>query len=260
VYNAPNREVGQGIPLEWSKLIKTGVQSPDRLGPGILKEVSAMSGGTRALIGVAVGALLLLIVSSAFSVGPAWSPRDADGAGPRPMMGGWSAGPFDEDEPFDRQFVDRMVPHHAMAIYSARHMISGSPRPEMRELADDIVESQSEQIDQMRAWREEWYGDPGPEYAHGDDGGWSDGVGWDDNGMMGQGGGMMGRDGGMMNGDDADAMFLRMMIPHHEQAIQMSREALGEAEHPEIRRLAEQIITEQSAEIELMRCYLREME
>ena len=50
------------------------------------------------------------------------------------------------------------------------------------------------------------------------------------------------------------------MIPHHEQAIQVSREARGEAEHPEIRRLAEQIITEQSAEIELMRGYLREME
>ena len=45
-------------------------------------------------------------------------------------------------------------------------MISGSPRPELRELADDIVVSQSEQIDQMRAWREEWYGDPGPEYAY----------------------------------------------------------------------------------------------
>jgi uncharacterized protein (DUF305 family) len=64
----------------------------------------------------------------------------------------------------------------------------------------------------------------------------------------------------MMNGDAADAMFLRMMIPHHEQAIRMSREALGEAEHPETRRLAEQIITEQSAEIGLMRGYLREME
>ena len=81
-----------------------------------------------------------------------------------------------------------MIPHHAMAIYSAQHMISGSPRPEMRELADDIVESQTEQIDQMRAWREEWYGDPETEYAYGDDGGWSDGMGWDDNGMMGQDG------------------------------------------------------------------------
>jgi uncharacterized protein (DUF305 family) len=244
-------------------LIKTGVQSPDRLTPGILKEVSAMSGGTRALIGIAAGALLLLILSAAFSVGAAWSPRDADGAGTRPMMGGSSAGPSDEDEPFDRQFVDRMVPHHAMAIHSAQHMISGSPRPEMRELADDIVGNQSEQIDRMRAWREEWYGDPGPEYAYrdGNDGGRSDGMGWDDNGMMGRGGGMMGRGGGMMNGDAAaDAMFLRMMIPHHEQAIQMSREAMDTADHPEIRQLAEQIIAKQTAEIELMRGYLREID
>ena len=78
-------------------------------------------------------------------------------------------------------------------------------------------------------------------------------MGWDDNGMMGGGGGMMGR-------NATDAMFLRMMIPHHQQAIQMSRQALDEAEHSELKRLAEQIIAEQSAEIELMRGYLQEME
>ena len=66
-----------------------------------------------------------------------------------------------------------------MAITSAQHMISDSERPELRELADDIAQSQSEQIDQMRAWRDEWYGDPGPEYAYPGDG-VSDGMGWDD--------------------------------------------------------------------------------
>jgi uncharacterized protein (DUF305 family) len=225
-----------------------------------------MSGGTKVLIGVVGAALLLLILFSAFAAGTAWAPQDAHGAGrgpnaamvPHPMMGGSSAGSFNEDEPFDRQFIDRMIPHHAMAIRSAQHMISDSRRPEMRELADDIVESQSEQIDQMRTWRGEWYGDPGPEYTYRNDR-WSDGMGWDDNDMMNQGGGMMGR-GRMMNGDAADAMFLRMMIPHHEQAIQMSREALSEAEHSEIRHLAEQIIAEQSAEIKLMRGYLRQIE
>ena len=104
----------------------------------------------------------------------------------------------------------------------------------------------------MRAWRGEWYGDPGPEYAYPGDG-WSDGMGWDDNGMMGRGGGMMGR-------NATDAMFLQMMIPHHQQAIQMSRRALGSAKHPELRHLAEQIINQQSVEIELMQGYLQEME
>ena len=46
-------------------------------------------------------------------------------------------------------------------------------------------------------------------------------MGWDDNGMMGRGGGMMG-------GDATDAMFLRMMIPHHQQAIQVSRRGPGQ--------------------------------
>jgi uncharacterized protein (DUF305 family) len=64
----------------------------------------------------------------------------------------------------------------------------------------------------------------------------------------------------MMNGHAADTMFLRMMIPHHQQAIEMSREALSKARHPETRHLAEQIINQQSVEIELMRSYLREME
>ena len=219
-----------------------------------------MSGPTKVFIGLVGGALLLLILFAAFADGTAWPPQDAHGAGrnpnpatrPHPMMGGSSAGWFNEDEPFDRQFIDRMIPHHAMAITSAQHMISDSPRPELRELADDIVGSQSQQIDQMRAWRGEWYGDPGPEYAYPGDG-WSDGMRWDDNGMMGRGGGMMGR-------NATDAMFLRMMIPHHQQAIQMSRQALDEAEHSELKRLAEQIIAEQSAEIELMRGYLQEME
>jgi uncharacterized protein (DUF305 family) len=225
-----------------------------------------VSGGTKVLIGVVGAALILLILFSALAAGRAWAPQDAHGAGrgpnpamgPHPMMGGSSAGSFNEADPYDRQFIDRMIPHHAMAIRSAQHMISDSPRPEMRELADDIVESQSEQIARMRAWREEWYGDPGPAYTYRDNR-WSDGMGWDDNGMINQGGGMMGR-GGMMNGHAADTMFLRMMIPHHQQGIEMSREALSKARHPETRHLAEQIINQQSVEIELMRSYLREME
>ena len=227
-----------------------------------------MSNGNKMLLGIVGAALLLVALFSAFAAGVAWSPQDRQGMGrgpgwdsgmgrgmgSPPMMGGSSRGIFEENEPFDRQFIDRMIPHHAIAIRSAQHMISDSRRLELRDLADAIVESQSEQIEQMRAWRDEWYGDPGPEYVYQDDG-WGDGIGWDDNGMMGQSGGIMDRD-SMMDGDASDAMFLRMMIPHHEQAIQMSRVALERAEHPEIRQLAEQILAEQSAEIKLMRGYL----
>jgi len=132
--------------------------------------------------------------------------------------------------------------HHQMAIMSSEHMISDSERPELRQLAENIQESQSEQIEQMQAWRAEWYPDAGR-------------TSGTTNGMMEDG--MMEQ---MMGGGNADAMFLRMMIPHHQDAIDMSEQALERAEHPELKELAQTIIDEQSAEIELMQGYLEEIE
>jgi uncharacterized protein (DUF305 family) len=44
-------------------------------------------------------------------------------------------------------------------------------------------------------------------------------------------------------------MFINMMTPHHEGAVTMAKEALMKAEHPEIRKLSQQIIDSQSREI-----------
>src|SRR5829696_7579005 len=166
------------------------------------------------------------------------------------QMGEMETGSFDEDQPFDLQFIDQMIVHHQMAIMSSEHMISDAGRPELRQLAENIQESQSEQIGQMQAWRAEWYPDAGR-------------TSGTTNGMMEDGmteqmmGGSMQ---GGMDSDTADAMFLRMMIPHHQDAIDMSEEALERAEHPELKELAQTIIDEQSAEIELMQGYLEEIE
>jgi uncharacterized protein (DUF305 family) len=64
----------------------------------------------------------------------------------------------------------------------------------------------------------------------------------------------------VMGGEATDEMFLRMMIPHHQMAVDMGERALERAEHPELKELAQKIIDEQSAEIELMRGYLEEIE
>ena len=63
--------------------------------------------------------------------------------------------------------------------------------------------------------------------------------------------------GGMMSGQDQDRMFLRMMIPHHQLAIDMAQDALRNAQHAELKDLAQQIIVDQSAEITEMEGYLR---
>jgi uncharacterized protein (DUF305 family) len=57
----------------------------------------------------------------------------------------------------------------------------------------------------------------------------------------------------------ADVMFVQMMIPHHQQAIEMSDMLLAKDDIPaDVRALAEQIAAEQGPEIELMRSWLQE--
>jgi uncharacterized protein (DUF305 family) len=173
------------------------------------------------------------------------------------MSDSQTKGSFDEERPFDLQFIDQMIVHHQGAIMSSEHMIADSERPELRQLAENIQRSQSEQIEQMRAWREQWYPDAEPTSETMDSTqmeGMMDSAQMD--GMMGEG--HMQEE--MMGGDTADSMFLRMMIPHHQSAIDMSEQALERAEHPELRELAQQIIDEQTTEIGLMERYLEEIE
>lgn len=69
---------------------------------------------------------------------------------------------------------------------------------------------------------------------------------------------------GMMGSFDEkepfDLQFIDQMTMHHRLAIKMSEKALEEAKHPELKDLAGKIIAEQSAEIDLMRGYLEEIE
>ncbi|WP_433606986.1 DUF305 domain-containing protein [Dactylosporangium sp. CA-139114] len=53
--------------------------------------------------------------------------------------------------------------------------------------------------------------------------------------------------------NSADAMFVRMMLPHHEQAVAMAVLAGTKATDPGVKQLAARIGTEHQAEIVAMR-------
>jgi uncharacterized protein (DUF305 family) len=56
--------------------------------------------------------------------------------------------------------------------------------------------------------------------------------------------------------NDADVMFAQMMIPHHEQAVEMAELAPERAADPEIKELAAKIKAAQDPEIQTMKGWL----
>ncbi len=58
---------------------------------------------------------------------------------------------------FDKEFIEQMIPHHQMAIMMARMLEAGTNKPEMQQLAKNIIESQSEEIQKMQGWYTNWY-------------------------------------------------------------------------------------------------------
>ena len=72
-------------------------------------------------------------------------------------MGMVKPGLLASKRPFDRAFIDAMIPHHESAIEMSRAASEKSGNPEIQSLADDIISAQAREIEQMKSWRDEWY-------------------------------------------------------------------------------------------------------
>jgi len=55
-----------------------------------------------------------------------------------------------------------------------------------------------------------------------------------------------------------DADFVDLMLPHHEAAIDMAKTELMYGKDPQMRRLAQEIITDQQSETQLMQLWLKQ--
>ncbi len=149
----------------------------------------------------------------------------------------------------DAHFIEQMIPHHEDAITMAKLALTKAKRPEVKKLAEEIIESQGKEITQMKNWYQNWYGKEVPENP---------------GGMMGKNsgmhGGMMGDESDMTNleqASDFDKAFVEEMIPHHQMAVMMATMLKSGTERQEMKQLAENIITAQNTEINQMRGWLK---
>ncbi|NDJ20659.1 DUF305 domain-containing protein [Nostoc sp. B(2019)] len=58
---------------------------------------------------------------------------------------------------FDREFISQMIPHHQMAVMMARMVVNNGTHPEVRNLAQSIIKTQTAEITQMRQLYQAWY-------------------------------------------------------------------------------------------------------
>lgn len=148
--------------------------------------------------------------------------------------------------PFDRAFIDAMVPHHLSAIDMAQAARdAGLHKPVLVGIANDIVTSQQREIDEMQQWRKQWYG--------------SAKIDPNDTGALGMSTDEMGMShspGDISKASNVDVAFASLMTDHHKGAVAMAKLALMKARHPEIKKLARQIIAAQERELRLMKPYV----
>jgi uncharacterized protein (DUF305 family) len=60
-------------------------------------------------------------------------------------------------DPFDKAFIDAMIPHHRSAIEMASVALRESDNAQIKEIARAIVDAQETEIAQMQRWREQWF-------------------------------------------------------------------------------------------------------
>lgn len=152
----------------------------------------------------------------------------------------------------DVQFAQEMIVHHQQALDMAEMVPGRSTNAKVLDLAKRIEGAQDPEIRTMTAWLSKWGAAPTSSSMPGMDHGSMD---------HGPGTGMMTAEEmtklGQATGAEFDRMWLEMMIKHHQGAIDMSRTHIDKGGNAESKKLAQDIITAQQAEITEMQGLLK---
>jgi uncharacterized protein (DUF305 family) len=160
--------------------------------------------------------------------------------------------PPDDDSP-EAGFARDMAVHHAQAVEMAEIVRDKTESEEIRLLTSDIALTQQGQIGQMQGWLAVWdLPATGTEPA----------MSWMGEPMTGRMPGMASpeeiQELSEASSEEADVLFLQLMIPHHQAALSMTEAILERTNRPEVAILAGAIQNAQQSEIVVMENLLEE--
>ena len=144
----------------------------------------------------------------------------------------------------DERFIDTMVPHHQGAVEMPEVALENAEHPELRQLAENIINDQSAEIERLRGIKEREFGSSEVPME----------MSSEEIAMRG----MMEDHGMLANQEPFDKAFIDAMLPHHEAAIKMANVVIENTGNDEIRELAQGIVDLQQSEIEQMTGWRRE--
>lgn len=163
-----------------------------------------------------------------------------------------SAGAVGAHNGQDVSFAQGMIPHHRQALEMAELAARRASSAQVKDLASRIEKAQDPEIKTMSGWLSTW-GEKVPAA--------SDSMAGAMPGMDHSGGsampGMMGASDmdelAKASGKDFDAMFLAMMVRHHQGAVDMAAVEKSKGAYGPARSMADSVVTAQTAEIAEMK-------
>ena len=190
-----------------------------------------------AVCGVVLAAVLAACGSSSSGTGAAPSAASSSSAAAAPSS---AASVSAESRAGDVMFAQMMIPHHEQAVEMSDLALKSGAGAEVTALATQIKAAQGPEIATMQGWLAAWGASAGSASDH-----------------MGHMPGMMSADDmtelASLRGSAFDDRWLRMMIAHHEGALTMAQDVLSTTQDPQVRTLAEAVVSGQTAEIATMK-------
>lgn len=138
------------------------------------------------------------------------------------------------DREIDKRYIQNMISHHLSAIDLMKQAQQNSKRPEIKKLAQDVIEADLKDIDRLYGLLDQWYPN---KYRRQDN---------FDKINLGEG------------DEKFDLRLLNALIAHHEMAIMSAEEMMGKTTRTEVLNTTDTVITNLSAGLVTLKNWRKE--